>query len=64
MGEKKQEPNNLLDFMLQIGPRTRNLLLGTATPIQTEVYELWDLLRILNAGADFVVGRELGRTLA
>ncbi|MDD2900813.1 MAG: phospholipase D-like domain-containing protein [Syntrophales bacterium] len=59
LGEKKQEPNNLLDFMLRIGPRTRNLLLGTATPIQTEVYELWDLLRILNAGADFVVGREL-----
>ncbi len=59
LGEKKQEPNNLLDFMLKIGPRTRNLLLGTATPIQTEVYELWDLLRILNAGAEFVVGREL-----
>lgn len=58
LGEKKQAPNNLLDFMLRIGPRTRNLLLGTATPIQTEVYELWDLLRILNAGADFVVGRE------
>jgi superfamily II DNA or RNA helicase len=59
LGEKKHQPNNLLDFMLKIGPRTRNLLLGTATPIQTEVYEIWDLLRILNAGADFVVGREL-----
>jgi superfamily II DNA or RNA helicase len=58
LGEKKQEPNNLLNFMRRIGPRTRNLLLGTATPIQTEVYELWDLLRILNEGADFVVGRE------
>ena len=59
LGEKKDEPNNLLDFMLQIGPRTKNLLLGTATPIQTEVYELWDLMRILNAGADYVLGREL-----
>ena len=58
LGQKKEEPNNLLDFMLRIGPRTRNLLLGTATPIQTEVHELWDLLRILNAGADFVLGRE------
>ena len=57
LGEKKQEPNNLLDFMLNIGPRTKNLLLATATPIQTEVYELWDLLRILNSGADFVLGR-------
>ena len=59
LGEKKDEPNNLLDFMLRIGPRTKNLLLGTATPIQTEVHELWDLLRILNAGADHVLGREL-----
>ncbi|MBM4285703.1 MAG: DEAD/DEAH box helicase [Deltaproteobacteria bacterium] len=58
LGEKQRESNNLLDFMLHIGERTRNLLLGTATPIQTEVYELWDLLRILNSGADFVVGRE------
>src|SRR5262245_6451568 len=45
--------------MLRIGVRPKNLLLGTATPIQTEVYELWDLLRILNAGADHVLGREL-----
>jgi len=59
LGKQKQEPNNLLDFMLRIGHRAKNLLLGTATPIQTEVYELWDLLRILNAGSDFVLGREL-----
>ena len=58
LGENKDESNNLLDFMLRIGPRTKNLLLGTATPIQTNVHELWDLLRILNAGADFVLGRE------
>ncbi|MFZ2089293.1 MAG: phospholipase D-like domain-containing anti-phage protein [Desulfobaccales bacterium] len=58
LGEKKQDPNNLLDFMLRLGPRTKNLLLGTATPIQIEVYELWDLLRILNEGVDFVVGRK------
>ena len=59
LGVKKEESNNLLDFMLCIGTRTRNLLLGTATPIQTEVRELWDLLRILSTGADFVLGREL-----
>lgn len=58
LGQRKEEANNLLDFMLKIGPRTKNLLLGTATPIQTEVHELWDLLRIINAGADFVLGRE------
>ncbi len=59
LDEKKGEPNNLLNFMLRIGPRTRNLLLGTATPIQTEVCELWDLMRVLNAGADAVLGWEL-----
>lgn len=58
LGQREREPNNLLDFMLQIGPRTKNLLLGTATPIQTEVHELWDLLHILNAGREFVLGRE------
>ncbi|HEY4934091.1 MAG TPA: phospholipase D-like domain-containing anti-phage protein [Terriglobales bacterium] len=58
LGAKKEKANNLLDFMLRIGPRTKNLLLGTATPIQTEVGELWDLMRILNSGADFVLGRE------
>ena len=58
LGAKQGEPNHLLAFMLRIGPRTKNLLLGTATPIQTEVSELWDLMRILNAGADFILGRE------
>lgn len=51
------EPNNLLDFMMKIGSRTKNLLLGTATPIQTEVYELWDLLAVLGVNAEFVLGR-------
>lgn len=58
LGAGSDEPNNLLDFMFRIGSRTKNLLLGTGTPIQTEVSELWDLMRILNGGADFVLGRE------
>jgi superfamily II DNA or RNA helicase len=58
LGKQKDEPNNLLDFMLRISARAKNVLLGTATPIQTEVHELWDLLRILTSGADFVLGRE------
>ena len=57
LGVHKEEPNNLLSFMLNMGDRTKHLLLGTATPIQTEVYELWDLLAILNSGSDFVLGR-------
>ena len=59
LGKQKDKPNNLLDFMLRISPRAKNVLLGTATPIQTEVHELWDLLRILASGADFMLGREL-----
>lgn len=58
-GEMTSEPNNLLVFMLQIAKRTRHLILGTATPIQTNVRELWDLLAILNTGVDFVLGDEL-----
>lgn len=59
VGPKSGQPNNLLDFMLKIGPKVRNMILGTATPIQTEVQEVWDLMSILNKGADFVLGREL-----
>lgn len=57
LGLQPQDPNNLLEFMRTISHKTKNLLLGTATPIQTEVSELWDLLHILNGGADFVLGR-------
>ncbi len=59
LGDKAAEPNNLLAFMHQIGKRTRHLILGTATPIQTDVRELWDLLGILNSGAEFVLGDSL-----
>ena len=58
LGEESDKPNNLLAFMLQIAARTRNLLLATATPIQTNVRELWDLMKILNGGLDSVLGRE------
>ena len=59
LGNRDNEPTNLLDFMLKIGSRTRHLLLGTATPIQTDVRELWDLLRVLSGDAEFVLGREM-----
>ena len=59
LGKRESEPNNLLDFMLKVGEHTRHLLLGTATPIQTDVHELWDLLRVLNTDAEFVLGREV-----
>lgn len=58
MGHSNQ-PNNLLNFMHQIAKQTRHLILGTATPIQTDVRELWDLMSILNTNAQFVLGDTL-----
>ncbi len=43
--------------MQEAAKRARHVILGTATPIQTDVEELWDLLDILNKGADHVMGR-------
>ncbi len=59
VGEAAGEANNVLAFMLLLAKRTRHLILGTATPIQTDVKELWDLLGILNSGAEFVLGDAL-----
>jgi hypothetical protein len=51
--------NNLLALMGHIATKARHVLLGTATPIQTDVRELWDLLEILDAGAGHVLGPPL-----
>jgi len=59
VGKSADEPNNLLRFMREMGKRTQHLILGTATPIQTNVNELWELLGILNSGAEFVLGDAL-----
>jgi hypothetical protein len=56
LGEEKRNPNNLLSFMLEIARRTRHVLLGTATPIQTDVEDLWDLLKVLAQKANYVLG--------
>jgi superfamily II DNA or RNA helicase len=58
ISKKDHKPNNLLTFMTKLAKRTKNMVIGTATPIQTEVAELWDLLNLLNEGAGFVMGRE------
>ena len=59
LGDSATQPNNLLAFMHLMGKRTRHLILGTGTPIQTAVRELWDLLGILNSNAEFVLGDSL-----
>lgn len=56
LGEQAMQPNNLLAFMCQVAKKSKNIILGTATPIQTSVSELWNLLEILNTDAQFVLG--------
>ena len=50
------QPNNLLKFIQEISPRTRNLLLATATPVQLHPIEAHDLLEALARGSDAVLG--------
>ena len=52
----RAEPNNLLRFLWDIAPRTKSLLLATATPVQLHPIEAYDLLDVLSRGSDAVLG--------
>lgn len=54
--DERAEPGKLMDFLHQIGPRAKSMLLATATPVQLHPVEAWDLLRILSHGNDGVLG--------
>jgi hypothetical protein len=57
LGKKAGEPNALLRFMIDAARRSKHVLLGTATPMQTRVEDLWDQLKILHQGeGNFVLG--------
>lgn len=59
-GKDAGTPNELLAFMREIAARADHVLLGTATPIQTNPVDLWDLLGILHQGPGrFVLGHDL-----
>ncbi len=59
LGKNDGEPNILLQFMQEAAGRSRHVLLGTATPMQTEVADLWDQLSILHKGQGrFVLGHD------
>lgn len=59
-GREAGTPNELLAFMRDIAARADHVLLGTATPIQTDPADLWDLLGILHQGSGrFVLGHDL-----
>jgi len=55
-GRDPPKPNNLLNFLYAIARNAQNVVLGTATPIQLDAVELWDLLSALNQGAPQVLG--------
>ncbi|MBW8328697.1 MAG: DEAD/DEAH box helicase family protein [Thiobacillus sp.] len=54
----KPEYNKLATFLAQISPRTKSMLLATATPVQLHPIEAWDLLSILSAGNEAVLGND------
>ena len=52
-GRNPAKPNNLLAFLHKIARNATSVILGTATPIQLDAVELWDLLTALNQGAPY-----------
>jgi len=58
-GRDAGEPNALLAFIREIAGQSQHVLLGTATPIQTQSDDLWDLMGILHQGeGNFVLGHD------
>ena len=58
-GRDPPKPNNLLVFLRAVARNAQNVILGTATPIQLDAVELWDLLSALNQGAPQVLGTHM-----
>jgi len=57
IGYDEPEPGKLYQAMERLAGRTRHLVIGTATPIQTVRDEIWDLIRLLAYQNDHVLGR-------
>lgn len=53
---ERPEPNNLYSFLLELSQKTKSMLLATATPVQMNPIEAWDLLNILAQGSNHVMG--------
>lgn len=54
--DEKAQPNNLLEFLLEISNKTKSMLLATATPVQLYPIESWDLMSILSQKNNSVMG--------
>lgn len=52
----KAEPNNLMKFLLEISKCTKSMILATATPVQMNPIQAYDLLSILNNGDNRILG--------
>lgn len=52
------EPNNLMKFLMELSKQTKTMILATATPIQLDPIEGWDLLYILAQGSNKILGSE------
>ena len=55
-GEVDTSRNNLMDFLHQVSRNAGSVILGTATPIQLDAVELWDLMAAIGQGAPHVLG--------
>jgi len=54
--KNKADPNYLLDFLNKISVKTTSLLLATATPVQVNTIEAFDLLNVLALSSEKVMG--------
>jgi len=55
---ERNRPNRLLELLRQLKPKTKGLLLLTATPMQIHPVEVWDLLALLGLGGKWGAGEE------
>jgi superfamily II DNA or RNA helicase len=55
-GREAATPNQLMRFLRTAAANASNVILGTATPIQLQAVELWDLVFALTQGAPQVLG--------
>jgi superfamily II DNA or RNA helicase len=60
-GREPAKPNRLLEFLRGVARNATSVILGTATPIQLDAVELWDLLFALGQGAPQVLGTPFDR---
>jgi hypothetical protein len=54
--DERAVPNKLMAFLREISPKTKSMMLATATPVQLHPVEAWDLLHILSHGNESVLG--------